>query len=415
MLRLRSSLLALSPSLLLGAAEPPQMSKLPLGITPELYGISVPAAKVPTLEKAALGKKLFNDTRLSADNTVSCATCHDPAKGFADGKTTSIGIKGQKTTRNSPTVLNALFNPVQFWDGRAVSLEAQAKLPITNAIEMGMKNGDQVVAKLKAIPEYVAEFKSVFGRELTFDDLASAIAAFERTLISGNSPFDRFIGGDAKAMDDAANRGWSLFNGKGRCNTCHAGNAVTPLFTDQKFHNIGVAARKQNFLDLAKDALRVVRSGDKQQIDELAIQSQYSELGRFLVTKYENHIGGFKTPSLRNTVLTAPYMHDGSLATLWDVMDHYNKGGEPNPYLDGGMQRLALTESEIDELVAFMAALTDDRFANTAKAQLAKQRAKKNVRPQRDVAAAFGKKGNLGDAAPNPDLSQKNPADIGVF
>lgn len=412
MLGLGSSLVLTCSTFLLSAAEAP---KLPQGISGALYEMAVPGAKAPPADEVALGEKLFNDKRLSADNTVSCATCHDPKLGFTDGKATSTGIKGQRTTRNSPTVLNALFSPVQFWDGRAPTLEAQAKLPITNAIEMGMKDNDAVVAKVRAIPEYVTAFKSVFDRAPTIDDLASAIAAFERTLLSGNSPFDRFIAGDSKAMDASALRGWALFNGKGRCNSCHAGNRISPLFTDQKFHNIGVAARKQDFLALAQKALQVVRTGDQEQIDELAIQTQYSELGRFLVTKSENHIGAFKTPTLRNVAVTGPYMHDGSLTTLWDVMDHYNKGGEPNPYLDGGMQRLALSETEIDDLVAFMGALTDDQFAATAKRQLTQQRARKNVRPQRDVAAVMGKKGSLGDAAPNPDPSLKNPADIGVF
>jgi cytochrome c peroxidase len=360
-----------------------------------------------------LGEKLFNDQRLSVDDSVSCATCHVPAKGFVDAKTVSEGVKQQKGTRNSPTVLNALFNATQFWDGRAATLEEQAKLPIVNPIEMGMKDGDAVVAKVRAIPEYAEAFKKVFGREVTYDDVGAAIAAFERMQFSGNAPFDAFIQGDAKALDASAKRGWSLFNGKARCNSCHAGNAVSPLFSDQKFHNIGIAAHKQDFVKLAREAVVTVRTGDQKQIDELALETKFSELGRFLVTKNENDIGTFKTPTLRNIGITAPYMHDGSLKTLWDVMDHYNKGGVSNPFLDGGMQRLGLTEPEVDDLVAFMFTLTDARFAALQKTERARQTAGKSKRPERETDVALGKKGDLGDVAPNPTL--KDPAEVGAF
>jgi cytochrome c peroxidase len=308
-----------------------------------------------------------------------------------------------------------MFNASQFWDGRAGTLEDQAMLPILNPREMGMPNAEAVVAKVKAIPEYAAEFRKVFNRDVNYDDLAAAIGAFERTLYSGNARFDRFIHGDTQAFTDSERRGWALFNGKGRCNSCHAGNVVNPLFSDQKFHNIGIAAHKQDFVKLAREALKVVRTGDEKQIDELALETNFSELGRFLVTKQENDVGAFKTPTLRNIGITGPYMHDGSLTTLWDVMDHYNKGGVPNPYLDGGMQRLGLTEPEIDDLVAFLFTLTDTRFEKLNTKSLAAQRGRKNQRPERDTAVAMGKKGNLGDLAPNPDLNVKNPADIGVY
>src|SRR5205807_427905 len=181
------------------------------------------------------------------------------------------------------------------------------------------------------------------------------------------APFDRFVAGDEKAIDDSARRGWGLFNGKGRCNNCHAFSTVSPLFSDQKFHNIGIAAHKTDFIGLARKATAIVRGGDLKQIDELAIQTDLSELGRFLVTKSSNDIGAFKTPGLRNVAITSPYMHDGSFATLWDVMDHYNKGGVPNPNLDGGMQRLGLTEAEIDDMVSFMGSLTSAKFAAVGK------------------------------------------------
>lgn len=406
---------------LTGHAEPPPKqaapppADLPPGVSPVLWKLAVPEGAAPTPEKVSLGQKLFNDKRLSVDDSTSCATCHDEKLGFTDGKPVSEGVKAQKVTRNSPTILNAMFNASQFWDGRASTLEDQAKLPILNPREMGQPNPEAVVAKVKAIPEYQAEFRKVFNRDVNYEDLAAAIGAFERTLYSGNARFDRFILGDAKALNDSERRGWALFNGKGRCNTCHAGNVVSPLFSDQKFHNIGIAAHKQDFVKMAREALKVVRTGDEKQIDELALQTNFSELGRFLVTKQENDVGAFKTPTLRNIGITGPYMHDGSLTTLWDVMDHYNKGGVANPYLDGGMQRLGLTEGEIDDMVAFLFTLTDERFASQNTKRLAEQRARKGQRPERDTAVAMGKKGNLGDLAPNPDLNVKNPAAIGVY
>jgi cytochrome c peroxidase len=416
MVRLLRALVLTVVLALPAAAAPP--ADLPLGVSHELWELSVPTGAEPTPPKVALGEKLFNDPRLSANDKVSCATCHDPKRGFVDGKALPDGITAPKErpVRNSPTVLNAMFNGAQFWDGRAPTLEEQAKLPILNPIEMGMKSPEDVIAKVRAIPEYKDAFQRVFGREATYDDLAAAIAAFERTQFAGDAPFDRFIKGEtakggAKPIDAAAQRGWGLFNGKARCNSCHAFSTVSPLFSDMKFHNIGIAAHKTDFIDLARKAAATVRSGDMKQIDELAIQTSFSELGRFLVTKQANDIGAFKTPGLRNIAITAPYMHDGSLATLWDVMDHYNKGGIPNPNLDGGMQRLGLTEAEIDDVVAFMESLTSTRFAALGKEAMAKQRAKKNVRPERDTATATGKKGHLGDIAPTPDPAK--PAAFG--
>lgn len=405
-----------SPAAAQTAASASVPSPLPLGVSPELYGIAVPPDRVPAPDAAALGARLFRDKRLSADNTVSCDTCHDVDKGFTDHRpdsATSGGVGGAHGTRNAPTVLNALFQASQFWDGRAATLEDQAKLPILNPVEMGQKTPEDVVAKLRTLPEYAQDFQRIYGHPTTYDDLASAIAAFERTQYSGNSPFDRFMAGNASSIDDNAKRGWALFNGKARCSDCHAFNSVSPLFSDQKFHNIGIAAHKQNFTDLARKAIGIVQSADTKQIDELALQTDYSELGRFLVTKKDDDIGAFKTETLRNIGVTGPYMHDGSLTTLWDVIDHYNKGGVPNPYLDGGMQRLGLSENEIDDLVAFLFTLTDDRFGAFGKEEMARQTALKNTRPQRETDVAEGRKGDLGDLAPNPDL--KNPALLGAF
>jgi|HubBroStandDraft_1064217.scaffolds.fasta_scaffold36719_2 cytochrome c peroxidase len=388
---------------------------LPIGVSRDLYRISMPPDHVPTAPEIALGEKLFTDKRLSSDGTIACDTCHDRDKGFTDHRpgATSAGVGGRRGSRNAPTILNAMFHASQFWDGRSATLEDQAKLPILNPVEMGRKNPDDVVAAVRAVPGYARAFREIYGHDVTFDDLAAAIATFERTLYSGSSPFDRFLGGDAHAIDASAQRGWALFNGKARCNDCHEFNAVNPLFSDQKFHNIGIAAHKQNFVELARKAVAMVQNLTAQQIDQLALQPGYSELGRFLITRHDADIGAFKTETLRNIGVTGPYMHDGSLTTLWDVVDHYNKGGVANPYLDGGIQRLGLTETQIDDLVAFLFTLTDDRFADFNKAETARQTALKNTRPQRETAVALGQQGDLGDIGPNPDL--RNPATIGYF
>ncbi|MBI1354773.1 MAG: cytochrome-c peroxidase [Acidobacteria bacterium] len=385
------------------------------GAPEDLVELVTPKDNPTTDAKVALGKKLYEDTRLSSDNTVACKTCHDPDKGFTDRLPTSKGVGGQTGKRNAPTVLSALFLDTQFLDGRAPNLEAQAKLPILNPIEMGMKSPEEVVAKLKGIPEYVDAFQKVFGREINYDDLGRAIAAFERTVLSSDAPIDRFLAGDDKALTPAQRRGWSLFNGKARCNTCHGFNASYPLFSDNKFHNIGIAARNKNFSDMALRAEKIVRAGDLDQIDELALNSEFSDLGRFLVTQNKAQIGAFKTNHLRDIALTSPYMHNGELKTLWDVVDHYNKGGIPNPFLDGGIQRLGLSEDQISDLVELLGgAFTSSRFAADGKAELERQRklAASN-RPERDTDAAMGKTMGRGDAPLDPDLSQKDPAFIG--
>ena len=389
-----------------------QASELPLGVSPELVRLVTPKDNPSTPEKIELGKQLFNDKRLSADDSTSCATCHDADKGFTDRLQTSKGIRDQVGKRNAPTVLNAIFLDSQFLDGRAKSLEDQAKMPPVNPIEMGMKDGKEIAAKVSAIPEYKATFQKVFGRPVNYDDIGRAIAAFERTVVSSDAPIDRFVRGDASALSPAEQRGWSLFNGKGRCNSCHAFNPSYPFFTDNLFHNIGIAARRSNFDDLARRADKAVQKGIPAEIDRMALNSEFSELGRFLVTKNRSDIGAFKTNSLREIVLTSPYMHDGSLATLWDVVDHYNKGGEPNAFLDGGITRLGLSEQEIDDLVAVLAAFTSDKFADQGRRELEQQRRIASAnRPERDTDAAMGRKGYRGDAAPDP--GSKDPAPMG--
>lgn len=337
--------------------------QVPKGLPADIWAYLVPEDNPLTAEKIALGEKLFFDKRLSSDRSVSCATCHDPATALAESNMVAIGIQLKKGARNSPSVINAMFNELQFWDGRAPSLEEQAKLPIINPIEMGMKDHDAVVERVRAVPDYQKQFAAVFPDEgINIDTIAKAIASFERTQLSGNSPFDRFIAGDDKAISAAAKRGWELFNGQARCISCHAFNASSPFFSDFKFHNIGVAAKDQNFNGLARRALQITASSPRsaELVDQLALSEGFSELGRYLVTKQQRDIGAFKTSMLRDIELTAPYMHNGSEKTLLDVVKFYNKGGELNANLDGGMRPLKLTDPQMDDVVEFLKALTSD-------------------------------------------------------
>ncbi len=357
----------------------------------------IPADNPQTPEKISLGQKLFFDRRLSADGTVSCSTCHDPALAFTDRKPTSVGIKGRVGQRNAPTVLNALYNKTQFWDGRVNTLEEQAALPIVNSVEMGHPSLDAAVAQIAAVEEYQHAFRNVFGHPPNSPDLLRAIASYERTQLSFDSPFDHFIAGDKNAIDESAKRGWELFNNQARCNKCHALTETTRDVTnliDNDFHNIGVLIVQHKVVPLARQAEQLVKTGDTSAIDQAAIQTEMSALGRFLITKKEPDIASFKTPNIRNVLVTGPYFHDGSQETLWDVIDHYNKGaGLQDPYLDQDIQPLALTENDIDDLVAFMASLTSPNYKEQGATELARQRAiSRTTRPQRDTARAFGPK-----------------------
>lgn len=283
-------------------AEPPQVTH--------------PANNPTSAEKIQLGKQLYFDGRLSADNKVSCATCHDPAKGYSNGEQFATGIEGKKGGRNAPTVINSAYQRYQFWDGRANSLEDQALGPVQNPIEMNMKL-DDVVAKLNAIPGYREQFQKVFGTDVTADGMAKAIAAYERTIISCDAPYDRFKAGDKTALSESAQRGMKLFFGKANCSACHSGFN----FTDNAFHNIGIPG---------------------------------SDEGRTVISKSLGDKGAFKTPTLREIAKSGPYMHDGSLNSLEEVVAHYIKGGTANPQLDEELYPLKLTKDEIADLVTFL-------------------------------------------------------------
>jgi cytochrome c peroxidase len=324
--------------------------------------------------KARLGDMIFDEKRISADNSVACNTCHSPRNGFTTHTPASRGVGDQIGKRNAPSILNAMFYKSMFWDGRAATLEEQAGLPILNPVELGQKDRKDVVAKLAAIPEIVDAFQKVFGHPPNWEDMSKALAAFERTRLSTEAPFDRFLHGDEKALNASQRRGWALFTGKARCTSCHTYDSALPLFGDNRFHNTGAAAGKQDFNQLAKRAAESAARGNKAEIDKLALETDYSELGRFLVTQKKEDIGAFKTPFLRDVLLTGPYMHDGSLETLWDVVEFFSKGGERNPFLDAEMKPLGLTAGEVEDLVNFLGALTSDRFAELRAAELDRQR-----------------------------------------
>ena len=287
-----------------------------------LPDVKIPANNPLTVEKVALGKKLFFDKNLSLDRTISCATCHDPQKGWSNGTPFAEGVNGAVGTRNTPSIINVAFNTTQFWDGRAKSLEKQALGPILNPIEMAMPSEDELVARLKEDSSYVEQFNETFEDGLTADNVAKAIASFERTILAGDLPYDRYQAGDKTAMSESAIRGMELFFNKRRanCGECHK----EPHFTDMKFYNTGIGMDKEN-----------------------------PDLGRHLITK-KAFIGAFKSPTLRQIVHTAPYMHDGSLATLEDVVEFYAKGGISNPNQATGVFRLRLNEQDKKDIVQFM-------------------------------------------------------------
>lgn len=303
-------------------AQGPYKLTLPLGLQEE--AAYIPPDNPLTAEKIELGRQLYFDGRLSADGTVSCATCHAPNKGFSDGRPTSAGIKGQVGGRNAPVAINRLFSQEQFWDGRAASLEDQALGPIQNPIEMG-NTLKKMVAKLNTIQGYRKQFKQVFGTGVTAQGVAKAIASFERSLVCGNSAFDRYEDGDDTALSESEQRGLELFREKANCVRCHTGFA----FTDERYHNIGVGFDKPN-----------------------------PDLGRYTITKKEPDKGTFKTPTLRNIAASAPYFHDGSAKTLEDVIEFYDKGGTKNPYLSNEIKPLNLTAKEKADLVAFLKSLS---------------------------------------------------------
>ena len=325
---------------------------LPLGLSQGAAQIQGLSANPLTRAKIELGRQLYFDPRLSVDSTVSCASCHDPAMGYSAHTKTGIGIRGQAGGRNSPGSFNRILSGPQFWDGRVDSLESQAVGPIQNPIEMGFTH-EGVVRRLSEHPVYRRQFEEIFG-ELTIDRVGQAIAAFERVLVTAPSPYDyaeqwRPLAGldeedladdpelaakhaaakaaiEAHPLSASAARGREIFfTERGNCTACHVGANLA----DEKFHNLGVGMDKPE-----------------------------PDVGRFAVTKDPADRGAFKTPTIRNVALTAPYMHDGSIATLEEVVEWYDKGGHPNPQLSDKIRPLSLTAGEKADLVEFMKACT---------------------------------------------------------
>jgi cytochrome c peroxidase len=351
-------------------------AKPPLGLPP----VPIPADNLQTPEKIALGDKLFDDKRFSATGEVACNTCHNPRKAFTDSPLrTSEGIKQDGKpltgTRNAPTVVNAAYFDTMFWDGRSPSLEDQSQHPFLNPVEMGLQDHQPILAIVRSDPAYVTAFEQVFGKkgaQVTMKEVEQAIAAFERTKVSGNSPFDRyFYGGESGALTDAQRRGFDLYVNKGRCVSCHRIEQTQALFTDNRFHNVGVGINdiQKEVPELAGAFLQAKATLAQVDVKVLG-DKRTSELGRFAISRDFEGLGAFKTPTLRNVAVTSPYMHDGSLKTLKDVVVHYNNGGvtkegDPvNDFLSGGIRPLNLTEPEIDDLVSFLEALTSPEYAS---------------------------------------------------
>jgi cytochrome c peroxidase len=321
-----------APFVLIAAAEfrPPATAdgfKVPLGLLP----IQWPRDNPYSAAKWELGRALYYDPRLSADGSLSCATCHNPAMAFTDNLPVSTGIRGQKGGRSAPTVINRAFSLAQFWDGRAGTLEEQALGPMANPIEMGHTH-PAIVETLSAIPGYRTLFKNAFGADaITIERAGKAIATFERTVLSGNSAYDRYKAGNRKALTPVQIRGFRIFTDKAKCDQCHEG----VNFTTNEYHNLGVGLEKASLEKLADE-------------------------GRFVVTHKAEDWGAFKTPTLRDVARTAPYMHDGSLKTLDEVIEFYDKGGIANKNLDEKLKPLHLTADDKHALVEFMKALNGE-------------------------------------------------------
>jgi len=317
-------------------------------------------ARAESGQVVALGRRLFFDVRLSRNGEVSCASCHQPDRAFADGRRVAVGIRGQKGTRNTPSIINAALHETQFWDGRRPSLEEQAADPFVNPIEHGLPDHAALLALIRSNRRYAQDFADAFGvtpSSISMKEVTRALAGFVSSLASGNSPFDRYMyANERSALSPAAERGLELFRGRAQCAACHKIGQQSATFTDNQFHGVGVGL-EDVAPKLAAIASRVARTS-MDDIGPLVSQdAEVSALGRFLVTRNPADIGKFRTPTLRNVAHTAPYMHDGSVPTLQDAVDRelYYRGqalGRP----------LVLTPAERRDLVYFLESLTSSRL-----------------------------------------------------
>ena len=339
---------------------PPHM-KIVMVLIWAALAATTPALATDPIETttAALGEQLFFDTRLSADGKVSCATCHRPDHAFSDGLPVATGTTGLHGTRNTPSLLDVAQQHSLFWDGRRPSLESQSLDPMLNPVEHGLRDEADLLARVRADDRYASAFRALWGVDAngtTPQHMAQALAAYERTLVSAATPFDRFRAGDTAALPLQARRGWQLFSDRAQCTRCHAVEGNRPLFTDHQFHSLAVGLRRiERKLPALTERLVQWRSEGRPVDHVLLNDADVAALGRFVFTLAPADIGKFKTPVLRNVALTAPYMHDGSVATLTDAveLELYYRGTQ-----DG--RPLILTPSEREDLVAFLNALTSD-------------------------------------------------------
>lgn len=307
----------------------------------------LPALKAPATARVELGQMLFFDRRLSGDGTMSCAVCHNPEQAYGDGRALSGAYPTNKHWRNSQSLLNLAYLQNFFWDGRSDSLESQAQEPIHSSFEMNL-NLDFLVEKLREIPEYRDRFRNAFDREVDRAAITAALADFQRTLVVRDTPFDRFLGGDKQALDGAAQRGLTLFYGKAGCARCHAGS----LLSDQKFHNLGIAETPELLNDPQRRATRHFFQR------QMGLERMDRDPGRFAVSRNPVELGAFRTPPLRQIAQTGPYQHNGSLATLADVIAFYNQGGGSQSGKSALLAPLNLTTQESSELLAFLHSLS---------------------------------------------------------
>jgi cytochrome c peroxidase len=326
--------------------------------------VAIPADNPQSPEKIALGQTLFKDQRLSADGTISCAHCHHPERAYSDGLRVARGIREQEGTRNTPSILNSAYSATQFWDGRRKSLEEQANDPFVSLQEHGLDSTTKILDVIRKDAEYARQFSEVFGvagEDVRMEHVFKSIAAFERSLASGDAPFDHyFYGGNKDALSEDAVRGLEFFRGRGKCAACHTIRTDGATFEDNQFHSLGIGYKRIE-AQLATIAEYVAKANGKE-IDEAVLsKSEVSELGRFVVTLKPTDIGRFKTPSLRNVAVTAPYMHDGSVKTLEEAVDLevYYRSIE-------GHRPLILTPQEKADLVVFLKSLTSPQYAKAA-------------------------------------------------
>ncbi len=358
-----TALLALGVLLACGSAL-----ATPLGLPP----LPVPADNPQTPAKIRLGEQLFHDTRFSSTGEIACKNCHLDAIAFHDGRPVPRGVHMARGTRNAPTVVNAAYFELQFWDGRARSLEQQATQPLLNPVEHGLRDAAEVVRILRSDPGYVEQIRTVFGVSadaITPEHFGRAVAAYERTLIAGDSPFDRwYYGGDAEALTAAAQRGFEVFTGAGHCAQCHPVGPTDALFTDQRFHNVNAGFARLG--PAPKQLAQRYRGARASNLDHAVLSElQISELGRYAVSDRLEDLGAFKTPGLRNIARTAPYLHDGSLNTLEKVVRFFDNGGKldpddpgPNPFQSPLIRPLGLSEQQRSDLVAFLESLTSPEY-----------------------------------------------------